>query len=363
MDLLKQRKHHWFFSNATIITCIAILSICWACEGNQTSPTDDNLYLSENTIYFGVVPDSINKVTHELFLVNNTQDTCVISNIERSCGCTNIEMSNKIILPHNSAKITVFLTLTNEYNFVERDINIYTNLSNSPLTLYVSAIREVPSILVQKEFPVKFGNELRLSSNVVLLGYAQHGQAKNYSLNIINHSKEKKQLRLMSKPPKEFEVIYPTELSPQEISRIVFVYNPNKNTWGEISHEYTFVDEKGETITLQVYAIVTEKFERGKLTSPRICVPQTAYSYKAFLRKKQLLFDIVNVGKDSLFIRHIQSSNENIRVSSNKNYCMHGDTCKIIVSMVKEEQISNDILIGVVTNDKMEPYKQLRILK
>ena len=134
--------------------------------------------------------------------------------------------------------------------------------------------------------------------------------------------------------------------------------------WGEISNDCIFEDENGETAPLKVYYIATENFGKNRNKNPKICIPTTAYSSKVLNSKKDITFDIVNIGNDTLQIRHIQCSDKNFRVCSKKKYCLKGDTCKIQLENIHSiKSINKDVIIGVVTNDRTEPYRQLRIIK
>ena len=360
----KQRKLHWFSSDLILPLFIIIpaLSLLWGCAEKNAASEQDTVYLTESSYDFGIVPDSVHKVNHIFTLVNNTKDTCHILHINKSCGCTDIKANSTTIPPHSSTEISVSLSLTNEYHFVERDASIHTDLTDTPLTLYVNAVRAVPPFLIQKEFPVKLGQHLRFSSDIALLGYAQHGEEKSFSINILNTSDSPRSLKMTSELPKGFEVIYPEELEPQEISRIVFTCTPSDKQWGQINFFCTFADENGEELKVNGYAIITEKFQRGAYTSPRICVPFNAYSAKKLRDDNKIVYDIVNIGQDSLMIRHIGIPDNRFRAYVNHRSTPPGDTCHLTVRQVNLSPIDNDISIGVVTNDRLEPYKELRII-
>ena len=363
MDRLKQRKLHWFSNKITLVcTFVILLTLCSGCKKNLATTKD--IYLANNDYDFGIIPDSINKVQHDFYIINNSDDTCRILNIEKSCGCTNITIKRKQIRPHDSLTFNVVLDVGSNYSFIEKEVYIYTNRYEEPLTLYLRATRKVPKVLIKKEFPFKLSKDLRLSAYSALIGYVEHGKEKSFSMNILNSSNEIRHLSLKSKLPPNIDVIFPSKLLPQEISRIVFSCKVKEKIWGEISNDCIFEDENGETAPLKVYYIATENFGKNRNKNPKICIPTTAYSAKVLNSKKDITFDIVNIGNDTLQIRHIQCSDKNFRVCSKKKYCLKGDTCKIQLENIHSiKSINKDVIIGVVTNDRTEPYRQLRIIK
>lgn len=323
---------------------------------------NDDLYITECEYDFGIVPDSINDVKHNFYIVNNSPDTCKIENIEKSCGCTDIKITSMQINPHDSVMFEVILNVGSNYSFMERDVNFYFENKEQPLTLYLRATRNVPQFLVKNEFPFKLSDNISLSGYSALLGYVQHGQEKNVSLNIINTSNETRHLKLKSKVPEGFDVLYPSTIQAQEISRIVVCCNIKDKQYGEISFDCVFEDDGVETKPFKVYVVATDKFKKDHSISSRVCIPTTAYN-SSLLKDGKIKFPIVNVGNDTLFIRNIQQSSSLITVSIDKQYCLPNDTCNLIINKNdKDKKIDEDITISVTTNDRIEPFRQLRII-
>ncbi len=364
MDQLFPRKHHLYFNKIAIIIIIALHSLVyWSCREKSATPIANGVYLSENEHDFGIVQDSINEVQSQFFLINNTNDTCEILNVEKSCGCTNINIEDKIIAPHDSVSLIVILDIGSNYSFVERDISIYTNLQEDPLTLYLRAARKVPQIIIKKVFPFKLSENFKMSSNYALLGYVQHGIDKDFSINILNVSESTKHLSLASHLPDGFDVILPTEIAPQEITRIVFSCNLNNNIWGEVSFDCYLKDDDGITQPIRIYAVAVEQFNRKKKTHPRINVPVLNYSSRVLYNKGQVVFKLQNVGDDTLHIRSIKSSEESIGISIKNKSCPPNSSSEIIVRRKNDFQMNDDIVISIITDDIIEPFKQLRIIK
>lgn len=361
MDQLRAKRLRWFSNKASYCIILSIVFFHLGCV-NNASQMKDSIYITESEYDFGIVPDSINDVKHCFYIVNNSSDTCKIENIEKSCGCTDIKINSMQINPHDSIMFEVVLNVGSNYSFMERDVNFYFENKEQPLTLYLRATRNVPQFLVKKEFPFKLSDNLSLSGYSALLGYVQQGQEKNVSLNIINTSSEKRHLKLKSKVPDGFDVIYPSTIQAQEISRIVICCDIKEKQYGEISFDCVFEDEGEETKPFKVYVVATEKFTKNHSISPRLCIPITAYN-SSLLNNDVLKYKIINVGNDTLFVRKIQHPSSVIKTTLDKEYCLPNDTCHLVVKKVApNKNIEDDIIIGITTNDRIEPFRQLRII-
>lgn len=361
MDQLRARRLRWFSNKALYCVVLSLVFFHLGCV-NNASQMNDSLYITESEYDFGIVPDSINDVKHSFYIINNSADTCKIENIEKSCGCTDIRIIDMQINPHDSIMFEVVLNVGSNYSFMERNVNFYFENKEQPLTLYLRATRNVPQFLVKKEFPFKLSENFSLSGYSALLGYVQQGQEKNVSLNIINTSNRVRHLKLISKVPEGFDVFYPSTIQAQEISRIVICCNIKEKQFGEISFDCIFEDEGIETKPFKVYVVATERFTKNHSVSPRLCIPITAYN-SSLLKNGELKYQIVNVGNDTLFVRKIQFSNSGIKAVLDKDYCLPNDTCHLIVNKIAScKTIEDDITIGITTNDRIEPFRQLRII-
>lgn len=363
MDQSRQRKRHWYSSRALIISIIIGQFLCLGCVNKHVTPKQ-GIYISESECDFGIIADSVNELRHTFYIVNTTNDTCQIENIVKSCGCTDVDIKSEVVNPHDSVMFSVKLNVGSNYSFIEKVVNIYLKGQEYPLTLYLRAIREVPPVLIKEEFPFKLSQDLKLSAGSALLGYVEYGKDKEYSINVINTSNEKRRLSLVSVLPEGYDVIYPKKISPQEISRIVFTCKLEKPVFGEISFDCIFKVDGEIATPINVYSIATERFGRRRMTNPRVCIPITAYDEKVLAKNSIVTFNIINVGNDTLKIRNIQCNSPKVNVLCKKTYSLPLDTCKIIIKMKDNTCLLNDdIVIGVTTNDRIEPFRQLRIVK
>lgn len=362
MDLLKRRKLLWF-STKVAIFIITFSLLLWGCTTNKRKDVKDSVYAIETEYDAGIIPDSIHEIHHQFTLVNNSKDTCYIKDVLKSCGCTKVDFSTKIIEPMDCTEVNVIMALGSLYNFIEKEIEIHTSNSKEPIVLFVRATRKAPSVLIKKEFPYMPSKDLRLSSSNAFIGYVQHGQTKTFSINIINNADKIKKLFLKTNLKDGFDVIFPSTINPQEIARIVFSCKPTQNDWG--LHEFTcdFVDEEGINIPIKVFSIITEQFEKNK-TYPRAKVPITAYNSLNSNSKGIFSFKWINIGKDTLIIRNVACNNKSVKWKLSKNKIAQYDSCRIEAIINQHSTpLNDDIVIGVVSNDKIEPYKELRVLK
>ena len=66
-------------------------------------------------------------LTHTFKFTNSGSDTLIISNVEVQCGCTEAELSQKVLLPGESANIKVILNTTTLDGLSVRKVILYTN--------------------------------------------------------------------------------------------------------------------------------------------------------------------------------------------------------------------------------------------
>jgi len=141
------------------------------------------VYVDSSDYDFGVIADSVRILKHSFVLYNTTLDTCLINRIVKSCGCTKVYCNKQIIPPEDSTIINVEVDLGSTYSFFERDINIYTSSSDTPITLYVRASRKMPMHVINRQFPIRVSSNVRLSSPGIIMGYIEHGEVVSKSIN------------------------------------------------------------------------------------------------------------------------------------------------------------------------------------
>lgn len=342
-----------------IIIFIMILVGLTACKQKKYSGQSEIITIENSDFDFGIVPDSIQVLHHRFMIENKSSDTCHIIKIEKSCGCTKVKVSNNTIFPHSSVCLNVEVDLGSNYNFFERDINIYTDMFEQPKTIYIRASRQMPVRIARKEFPVKVTNDLRINTPYVILGNIGHGQQKSAFINILNTSNKKMSFSAsVINAPSYISIYSEEEINSYEIGRIIITFDLSnvKTIWG-LQKYFLQVKTGGSKREIPVEAIFTEDITIKK-TDARILIPTTNYTINTTLAT-DVTFNIRNVGTDTLHVRNIQVTGQTKKISlSSYKICPYGLE-NLNVKFNKRQK--GNIEIGLTTNDMKEPYKIIRI--
>lgn len=340
------------------LLCIIILFGLIACKPSGHSNQSGRIAIEDSDYYFGIVPDSIQFLTHKFKINNNSSDTCHIIRIEKSCGCTKVKVQDSVIQPNSYIYLDVEVNLGSNYNFFERDINLYTDQQDEPLTVFIRASRNMPKQIISKEFPVKVSDKIRLNIPYVIMGYVSFGESKTASINIINTgTNEMHYSTKLIGAPSYVSVFSENKIGANEIGRIIITVDLSKivDVWG-LQRYSLIVESNNNKIEIPVEAIFVEKLSK-KEKSPRILLPIANYTIDTS-KKSSAEFCIKNIGNETLSIRNIKT-NDNITVLLNSCDIPPQKQDTITVNLPKHYM--GTVVIGVSSNDPMEPYKELRV--
>lgn len=330
-----------------------------ACKHETTSNQSERIVIEDSDYDFGVVPDTVMNLSHKFKITNNSSDTCKILRIEKSCGCTKVKVNDDTILPFSAIILDVDVDMGSNYSFFERDINIYTNFQESPLTIYVRASRNMPKQLISKEFPVKITEKLRLNIPYLVFGNICFGETKSKTIDILNtDSTEAFYFAKLQDAPSYVNVFYERKAIPNEIGRIIITIDLTNVTdiWG--LQRYTLRIESGTgSYEIPIQAIFTEKTPSGE-DSPRLVVPVRNYTIDTS-KDSIVKFLLKNIGDGVLHIRNIKTNGIGNIVSSDLKQIMPEKEDTLSYSLKRNE--NDTVVIGISTNDPVEPYREFRI--
>ena len=330
-----------------------------ACKPETTSNQSERIVIEDSDYDFGVVPDTVRNLSHKFKITNNSSDTCKILRIEKSCGCTKVKINDDTILPFSSISLDVDVEMGFNYSFFEREINIFTNFQESPLTIYVRASRSMPIQLVSKEFPVKITEKLRLNIPYLVFGNICFGESKSKSIDILNtDSTEAFFFAKLQDAPSYVNVSYERKAVPNEIGRIIITIDLTNvtNIWG--LQRYNLRIGSGTNIyEIPIEAIFTEKTSRGE-DSPRLVVPVRNYTIDTS-NDTLVKFLLKNIGDGVLHIWDIKTNGIGKMVSSDLKQIMPEKEDTLSYSLKRNEK--GTVIIGISTNDPVEPYREFRI--
>lgn len=330
-----------------------------ACRNMNYKNQSEGIVIMDSDFDFGVIPDSIHILTHRFKIDNNTNDTCRILRIEKSCGCTRVKESTSVIAPHSSAYLDVEVDLGANYNFFERDINVYTNRLEEPITIFVRASRKMPKQVLSKEFPVKISDNLRINIPYVIMGNISFGHTKSSSINIINTSPDNIPIsaRLID-APSYVDVYCDDELKPNEYGRIVISIDLTeiKDIWG--LQKYTLrLESNKDKLDVPIEAIFIDNLPTRK-DKPRLHIPIANYTVNTY-KDSVVWFPIENIGKDILHIRNVKADSYTKQIQIGASELQPNKRDTIIVSLRRGQK--NTVVVGISSDDPIEPYKEIRV--
>lgn len=330
-----------------------------ACTTKSNSSQSTNIVIENSDFDFGIVPDTIQILRHSFKIENKGADSCHIMKIEKSCGCTKVKISNRTIAPNSYVFMDVEVDLGSNYNFFERDINIYTDKETSPQTIFIRASRMMPNRIAKEEFPVRISDKLRINMPYVIIGNVYHGQSKTAFINILNASKDKAHYTAsIIDAPSYISVVNENDIGPNEIGRIVINTDLSKirNIWG-LQKFSLLIRTRNEEKVIPVEAIFTEDFSKEK-SKARILVPVTDYTIDTS-SKTEVKFSIENIGADALVIRDVKPNQQQVKTSLSSNKIRPKGNAVLTVNIGKIQK--KTVEIGITTNDSKEPYKIVRV--
>lgn len=338
---------------------IIILFGLAACTTKSNSSQSMNIVIEDSDFDFGIIPDTIQILRHCFKIENKSSDSCHITKIEKSCGCTKVKISNNTIAPNSYILMDVEVDLGSNYNFFERDINIYTDMGTSPHTIFIRASRMMPNRIANKEFPVRISDKLRLNMPYVIIGNVHHGQLKAAFVNILNASKDKVHYTAsIVDAPSYISIVHEEDIEPNGIGRIVINTDLSKvrNIWGLQRFSLLIKADKEEKV-VPIEAIFTEDFSKEK-TNARIFVPVTNYTIDTS-SKTEVRFSIGNIGTDVLVIRNVNTNQQQVKTSLSSNKIRPKENAVLTVNIGKRQK--DTVEIGITSNDSKEPYKIVRV--
>lgn len=332
-----------------------------ACGNSGNGGRQSERIVIEDADYdFGVVADTVHVLKHQFKIENVGADTCRIVKIEKSCGCTKVRESADVIPPGEAVFLDVEVDLGINYSFFERDINIYMDHQAEPYTIFVRASRQVPKAMVEKVFPVRISDELRANMPFLILTYLPHGEVKTHFLNINNSSdKAVKYTARLIGAPSYVSVFHDDEIPANETGRVIITSDMKnvKDEWGVL--RYTLRITSGNDSTdIPVEGIITQQLTTSE-THARIMMPVTAFSIDP-AHKPCTKFVVANVGEDTLHIRNLKVAKgaaQKLTIGSHSLAYLQKDTISVFLAPDQKEEV----IIGISTNDPIEPYKEIRV--
>ncbi len=352
------------------LLAILILFVSFSsCRQGRGGDEVSLVYAEEAEWDAGLIEDTLRLLQHDFRIINKSSDTCRILNIDRTCGCIKAVADRMEIPPGDTAIISMTVELDNN-PYIDREVYVYTSLQKEPLALYITAIKGMSEQKILRQFQNPLGESLRAMGEMIVPPFLEKGKVWSATTNLVNAGKEPVEVEWkMENAPKWLNVDMPAQLQPKQSGRITVTFDLSKpcEEWG--LHEYQLmVGEKGKKLfPLVIPAIITPDLSNSTgAPYPKAFIPNKGLSLLE--SEKQLSsvkkhFDIVNMGGGQLHIADISPSIPSAKCEIGKNTLKEREKARIVVEVpVKDLQKDSVMVIGITTNDKYTPYREVRIL-
>lgn len=355
--------------NYQLLTVLLLFVSFFSCQPGREGGESSLVHAVEEEWDAGLIEDTLRILQHDFRLVNASSDTCRILKIDKTCGCIRTTADRNEIMPGDTATISMVVELDNS-PYIDKEIYVYTSLKKEPIALYITAIRGLSDQKIQSQFQYPMGENLRAMGSMVFPPFLEQGKVCSATTNIVNAGKEPIEVEWELKDaPEWLTVDVPSRLQPKETGRINVSFDLSKPSkeWGK--HEYTLlVGEKGKKrFPLTIPTIVTPDLtapEQGE--RPQAFLPKTGYALLDSEKQQTTIvkhFDILNMGGNVLTIADITPSIPTAKCKVEKTKLSERQKTRIFVEVpVKDMKRDSVLVIGITTNDKNSPYREVQIV-
>lgn len=210
----------------TIALILAIVAVTTTCLAQS------NIRWLEREHDFGVFKEEDGRQSCVMRMVNEGDDSVVITRVQTTCGCTATNYPRSPIAPGDTAKIKVSYSPTGRPGLFKKDLFVFTtgNPSRSRLAIRGKVIGA--SATVDHKYPIKAGN-LRLEVNNVPLGEMYRGATRNAYINTFNASRDTLVVSVEGNMPHVSIAAAPDTVAPGEAGALVVHYDSQQAPlWG-----------------------------------------------------------------------------------------------------------------------------------
>ncbi|MDO5442129.1 MAG: DUF1573 domain-containing protein [Bacteroidia bacterium] len=308
---------------------------------------------------FGQVQEGGGTLFHTFSFVNGASTPIRISQVHASCNCVSVSYPQSVLQGGETGIISVALNPVGLGGKVVREIGVYLNDGKAGRTLEISA-EIVPSEYDIKEaFKVALPDGLRLEGLSKKFGYVPVGSSSEKHIAIINDSSSPITLETETvEPGSHLTVASPSSLAPGEAGAVILRYNMPSKAYGAYEDEVRiFVNGAPCNRLISVSAIAVDDFSSTDGAVPVMQIYPSLLDVKKIplLDKYFASFEIKNNGMADLLIRKIETSDGAGTDLPDGAVIKPGQKRKFLV-----HSVSPSFRVGVVANDPLRPYKELR---
>ena len=339
-----------------MLACLALPVKSFSQEG-PSSPLLFETYGCD----FGEVEEAGGTLFHTFHFINGASVPVRILRVVASCSCVSVSYPQYTLDGGAPGEISVAFNPARTSGDVLRMVEIVLSGGLPGVSLTLKA-HVIPSEYdIEDVYSVSLPDGLRLTSLSQRFGYVAAGKTAERRIDVINVSSSPATLE--AEPASEagfLSVACPERLGPGEAGSIILRYTLSKGASAYGMHEDSvtlLVNGRPCNRTLDVSCIGIEEIdEQGP--SPSLQV------YPSRLEMKRRLlgggysgsFEIRNNGKADLRIRKVDLLADGAACDLPDGFVLKPGTGR----KVTVRSVSQDLRLGLVTNDPVRPYKELR---
>ncbi len=320
---------------------------------------------------FGAFKEEIGEVSCEMQFVNVGDEPVVITQARVTCGCTTPQYPKSGIAPGDTATVTVTYSALGRPGRFNKKVYLYSN-TDERSTLTISGVVVGAENTIKSRFPVDAG-KLKLRNSTVAFGEMNRGNIKTAFLDAYNQTTDTLYPEWKNVPKYLSVISAPKAVAPGEQTTFSFYLNTTEcPEWGINNIDINLIPTKGEKeIPVSVVVIVKEDFTKltpgQRAKAPKIEISPEPVDFGVVTFNNGIIsksFDIKNIGKSTLEIRRIYTTDAGVSLDFNIDK-IKKDKSKSVTVNVDTSKISPELLnarIIVITNDPDNPQKIVRIV-
>ena len=294
-------------------------------------------------------------------LKNTGNRPLTISKVDTGCGCAVASFPTDPIEPGASFTVNVTYDARMMGHFCKY-VDVYSNASDSPLTLQLSGVvvEEVQDYV--GDFPFALGS-LTADCNAIVFEDVHLGERIQQRFHVFNPTGKTVQPQIMHLPNYLKAEVSPTKVAPNRSAEVTITLD------SRFIHDFGYEDTQiylganpGEKVSSSKQIDVSAIFlpakstltEAQKALAPKIEISNTELSMPiADGKKKTETVIIQNTGKTRLDIQRMQMLTDGLKVELNKTAIEPGETAKLKVTTVPRQlkHIKTLPRILMITND------------
>lgn len=319
---------------------------------------------------FGAFAEEVGPVECRFHFVNTSDEPISIVSARASCGCATPKFSRGTIAPGDTSYITVTYDPAARPGHFVKTVSVDFSVDVPRTKLYIEGTVIGSESSISHRFPVKCGDDIRLSRGVVLLGDIKKGQLRPVYLDAYNISADTLAPVVRGMPSYLDASVSPEQVPPgQQFTFIFYMHSARCPLYGAVCDTVTVVSDAGrkDGCEIPVVAMVKEDFSKmtpgERKNAPVVAVSSTQLDFGRLTGNVETRTATVsNSGKSPLKIRRVYTTDPGVTVSVSDDTVKRGKSAEISVT-VNPDLLPGRMLnarINLITNDPANPVIVLR---